>query len=639
MPVPASDNYFLDNDDLRWHLQHTIDWETIVPLYEGDFSSEESPDSLAEAKEFYFEILEQVGEFVANEIAPRAEALDRKGNTLVDGEVVHPAELDEIFEQIKEMGLFGVNLPRGLGGLNCPWALYFGLSEIMARADCGTTTHFSFYGGTAMALLTYAAKEGALKMENGQVVDCRFKKEIEELASGEHWGAMVMTEPDAGSDLAAIRARALPQPDGSWRVSGEKIFITSGHGKYQIVLARTADAETCPGLEGLSLFLVPRWIERDGETVENVKVTKVEKKLGHNSSPTCSLLYEDSEAELIGETGQGFKLMLVLMNNARVAVGFEAIGVCEQAYRMACEYASVRSSMGRFLKDHELIADTLQTMDTELRGMRALAFEAVNHVELSQRLEMALEYDPPADEALRKDMQRRLKRHKRKARHLTPLLKYLASEKAVEFSRINMQIHGGMGYIKETGADRLLRDALVLPVYEGTSQIQALMALKDHLGQAIKDPTGFLERSVRTRVAAQTTRGMERALLAAKLQLHRATETILRRILTAKVRNELSEGSFTEKLSLLSGDFIRSWDAKKDFAHGLVHAERICRILCDVAVGRVLVRQAQRHPERQIYAERYLKRMLPRVTALAMEIQGSINLDDLVEAPAALSVG
>jgi alkylation response protein AidB-like acyl-CoA dehydrogenase len=630
MPVPASDNYFNDNDDLRWHLTHTVDWDAIVPLYEGDFGSEEGPSSLAEAKEFYFQILEQVGEFVANEVAPRAEALDVKGNKLTDGEVEEPEELQEIFSLIGDMGLFAVNLPRELGGLNCPVALFFGMGEMIARADCGVMTHYGFFGGTAMSLLAYSAEEGSLEQENGVITKVRWREQIEDIAEGGSWGAMVLTEPDAGSDLAALRTRGTKGEDGVWRLNGEKIFITSGHGQHQIVLARTDDPDDPQGLDGLSLFLCPRVIERDGETIHNIRLTKVEKKVGHNSSPTCSLLYEDSEAELIGDLGQGFKLMLKLMNNARVAVGFESLGVCEQAFRMASQYAGQRSSMGKLLKDHELVADMLQTMDTEIRGLRALAFEAGNHVELSQKMTMKLRYDPPSDPAERAAMEKALKRHKRKARHLTPLVKYLGSEKAVEFARINMQIHGGMGYIKETGADRLLRDALVLPIYEGTSQIQALMALKDQLGQAIKDPAAFLERSVRTRLAVQTNRGLERAVFTAKLELHRATETILRRIIAAKVRSELSESSFVEKLGLLSSDFLRSWDAKKDFAHGLVHADRVCRMLCDVAVGRILVRQAQRFPERRIYAERYLKRMLPRVTALGMEIQGSVDLDDLV---------
>lgn len=629
MPIPPSDNYYSDNDDLRWHLNNSIDWEGLVKLYERDYTLEGGPDSLAEAKEFYIEILDQIGAFVANEIAPRATALDAKGNKLVDGEVVPPSEMEEIFSQLGEMGMFGLTLPREFGGLNVPFALYFALCEVFSRADCGTMTHFGFFGGIGMSLLVYSAKEGSLEMKDGVVTSCRFQSEIEECAAGENWGAMVLTEPDAGSDLSALRARAVKQADGTYRLNGEKIFITSGHGQYQIVIARTDDPQNEVGLDGLSLFLVRRWLEVDGERVENVKVTKVEKKLGHNSSATVSLLYEDSVAELIGKEGEGFQLMLILMNNARVAVGFEAIGVCQQAYRSAVHYASQRRSMGKFLKDHELMADILQTMDTELRGMRALAFETVNHVEYSQRLETKLKFDPPSDAGERREMQRKLKRAKRKARGLTPLLKYIAAEKAVEFARTNMQVHGGMGYISETGADRLLRDALVLPVYEGTSQIQALMAMKDHLGAVIKDPAGFLERALRLRVAAQTARGLERALLQAKVKLHQATETILRRILAAKLKSEIGQRTFVERLGILTGDFMRSWDAKRDFAHGLVHADRICRMLCDVKIAEALVHQAEKHPERTIYAERYLKRMLPRVTCLELEIQGSVDLDDL----------
>ncbi|MBL4849748.1 MAG: acyl-CoA dehydrogenase family protein [Planctomycetes bacterium] len=634
MPVPPSDNYYTDNEDLRWHLNNTVDWNTLIPLYEREFTLPDGPADLAEAKESYVDIITMVGEFVAKEVAPRAEALDRTGNSLVDGEVVEPDEMKEIIGQLRDLGMFGLNLPREMGGLNVPFALYFAICEVIARADCGTMTTFGFFGGIGMSLLAYSAKEGSMEMKDGVITSCRFQKEIEETGTGEAWGAMVLTEPDAGSDLAAIRTRATKHEDGNWRLNGEKIFITSGHGQYGIVIARTDDPENEIGLDGLSLFLVRRWIEKDGEKIENVRVTKVEKKVGHNSSPTVSLLYEDSVGEQIGELGQGFKLMLILMNNARVAVGFEAIGVCHQALKMANHYAGQRRSMGKLLKDHELMADILQTMDTELRGMRALAFETVNHVEVSQRLETRLRYDAPSDPAIRKEFEKRYKRAKRKARRMTPLLKFIAAEKAVEFSRINMQVHGGMGYMSETGADRLLRDALVLPVYEGTSQIQALMVLKDHLGDVIRDPTGFIEKAVRLRVAAQTSRGLERALLQAKVKLHSATETILRRILAAKLKSEMSQGTFVERLAILSGDFMKSWDAKKDFSHGLVHAERICQMLVDVKIGQSLVHQAERHPERRIYAERYLKRMLPRVTCLELEIEGSVDLDDLTRAMA-----
>lgn len=633
MPLPPSSNYLTDNDDLLWHLEHTVKWDEIVRLLERDFTLPDGPGSVEAAKEQYMAILQEVGRFVANEVAPNVEAMDDVGCKLVDGKVVMAPASDAVFAAMKDMGLHGLTVPRELGGMNCPLGLYFALGELLSRADCGTMTHFSFYGGIASSLLVYAAREGSLKLKDGVIVETRFREAIEEITRGDAWGAMVLTEPDAGSDLGAIRARGTQGPDGAWRVNGEKIFITSGHGQWQVVLARTSDpAEGESGLVGLSLFLVPRVIVRDGKELENIKVTKVEEKLGHSSSPTVSLLYEDSEAELIGQLGQGFELMLVLMNNARVAVGFEALGVCESAHRMAQTYAAQRVTMGKPIKDHELIADMLQDMDTSIRGIRALCFEAVNAVEISNRLEQRLKLEPPADPEEVARMERKLKKLKRQARELTPLLKYLASERAVELARNNMQIHGGMGYIHETGADRLLRDALVLPVYEGTSQIQALMAMKDVLGGAIKDPTRFVRKATGARVAATVSRGLDRAYHQAEVKLYQSIEAVLGRIVGTKVKSEwstLAQGGLSDGLDYLMSKFLRSWDAKQDFAHGLVHAERITKMLSELHVARILLRQGKEHPERLVFARRWITRMLPRVTALAMEVQSS-NLDDLM---------
>lgn len=633
MPLPPSSNYLTDNEDLLWHLKHTVKWDEIVRLVERDFTLPDGPGSVEAAREQYMAIMEEVGRFVAAEVAPRAESMDEHGTKLVDGEVVMAPASDAVFEQIRDMGLHGLTIPRELGGMNCPMAMYFVLGEVISRADCGTMTHFGFFGGIAQSLLAYAAREGSLKLKDGVILETRYREAIEEICRGDAWGAMVLTEPGAGSDLGAIRCRAHQDAQGTWRLNGEKIFITSGHGKWQLVLARTSDpAEGESGLEGLSLFLVPRVLERDGAQVENVKVTKVEEKLGHSSSPTVSLLYEDSQGELVGALGQGFELMLVLMNNARVAVGFEALGVCESAYRMASEYAAQRVTMGKAIKDHELVADMLQDMDTTIRGIRAICFEAVNAVERAHRIEVRLKLDPPADAEEKARLEKKLKQVKRYARVLTPLVKYLASEKAVALARMNMQIHGGMGYIHETGADRLLRDALVLPVYEGTSQIQSLMALKDLLGGAIKDPTTFVANATAARASATFTRGLDRAYHQAEVKLYQSIEAVLARILGTKVKSEwqtLTQGGLSERLDYLKSKFLRSWDAKHDFAHGLVHAERITQILCDLHVARILLKQGKEHPERLVYAKRWLTRMLPRVTALSLEVT-STDLDDLL---------
>ncbi|WP_373048014.1 acyl-CoA dehydrogenase family protein [Vulgatibacter sp.] len=619
-----SSNFFRDNEDLLFQFEQGLKWEEIVELTENGYTLPDGPKNLDEARGFYDEVMDATGEFAAKEIAPRAARIDAKGTHLENGDVVFSEELDAVFAGLKELGLYGLSIPRELGGSNCPMALYFVAGELMARADVSVMTHFSFHGGIASAMQLYADKEGSTVYENGRIVKTRWEREIAEIAAGENFGCMVLTEPGAGSDLAAIRTTA-EERDGKWYLNGEKIFITSGHGQYQFVLAKT---EKEGGLKGLSLFLVPRRIERDGKQVDNVVVTKVEEKLGHHGSATCSLQYEDSVGELVGKRGQGFELMLLLMNSARIGVGFEAIGNAEAALRMARDYATERVTMGKPIAQHELVAEKLLDMEIWIRAMRALAFEAVNAVEISTKLELKLRNDPPADPDEKARLEQRQKRLTRRARRLTPLLKLITSEKSVEISRDAMQIFGGMGYIDETGAHKLLRDALVMPVYEGTTQIQALMATKDHLLWAVRDPGGFVRRAARARLLSRTaSTPLARDVNRADAILHSTTETILLRIFGKKVRSEWEGGlrgkEPTQMGRYLARQFLRQWDVKADFSHGLLHAERLARILTDVAIGKILVRQAERFPERRQLAERFVRKMLLRVEATAREIEAS----------------
>lgn len=622
MAAPPSSNFFTDNDDLVFQFHHGIRWAEIVELLENGYTLPDGPKNLDEAKAFYEEAIAAVGEYAAREIAPRAAAIDRQGTRLVDGEVVFGEELETVFRGMRELGLFGLTVPRELGGSNAPTALYFIACELIARADVSVMTHFSFHGGIASAMLVYADREGSSVYENGVLRKTRWEKEIREIAAGENFGCMVLTEPGAGSDLAAIRTTAVER-DGRWYLNGEKIFITSGHGQYQFVLAKTEEEG---GLKALSLFLVPRKIEKDGRLVDNVKITKVEEKLGHHGSATCSLLYEDSVGELVGRRGEGFQLMTVLMNAARVGVGLEAIGNAEAAWRMAKVYASERVTMGKPIAQHELIAEKLVDMETWIRALRALAFDAINAVELSNRLEQKLRFAPPSDPVERARLESRQRRMAKRARRLTPLLKYMAAEKSVEICRDAMQIFGGMGYIDETGVHKLLRDALVMPVYEGTSQIQALMAFKDHLLWSIRNPAGFVRKAARARLLARTAASpLAREVHKADALLHGATETILLRIFGKKIRSEWEGGlkgkQPAELGRYLARRFLRRWDVRADFSLGLLHAERLTRILADVAIGKTLVRQAERFPERRRLAERFVHKMLPRVEALVREIE------------------
>lgn len=616
-------NFFRDNEDLLFQFRHGIAWDEIVELTENGYTLPDGFKNLEEAKAFYEEVLGATGEFVAEQIAPRGLALDRKGTHLVDGDVKFSEEGEQILRGMRDLGLFGLTIPRELGGSNGPVALYFVTSEIIARGDVSLMTHYGFHGGIAAAMMSYSVWEGSATVEGGRVVKTRWDDAIRRIGAGEEFGCMVLTEPGAGSDLAALRTRAV-QKDGRWILNGEKIFITSGHGQHQFVLARTEDE--AEGLKALSLFWVPRFLEKDGKRVENVKVTKVEEKMGHHASPTCSLLYEDSVGELVGKRGQGFELMLLLMNSARIGVGLESIGCAEAALRMSKAYAAERRTMGKPIEQHELIAEKLLDMETWVAGLRALAYEAVNAVEISQRLDLRLRSAPPSDPVELAKMQARFKRLSRKARRLTPLLKYMASEKAVEIARDAMQIHGGMGYIDETGVHKLLRDALVMPVYEGTSQIQALMATKDHLLWAARDPAGFLRRGARSRLLARTAgTHLQREVNRADAMVFGATETIMLRIFGKKLKAEWEGGMKGRDPGTwgkyLARDFLRHWDVKADFSQGLLHAERLTRMLTDVAIGKVLARQAERFPERTRLAERFLHKALLRLEATAREIE------------------
>ncbi len=597
-------NFYTDNDDLRFYVEKGIDWKALVDLVERGYRDPEGPKGWKDALESYEDILNLVGTFVAEEVAPRARAIDEQGTSMVDGEARPADAFQEIFDQLEEMGIYAMTLPRELDGMNCPLTLYFILCELFGRGDVSVMTHFGFHAGVASVLLQYSMKEGSTKLDDdGNITETRWRKEIEEIVSGKAWGSMDLTEPGAGSDLSVIRAKGVKGDDGVWRVSGSKIFITSGHAKYHIVLAKTEDRDA---LDALSLFLVPLTIEKDGRTVANAEVDRIEEKIGHHGSVTASVQYEDSEAQLIGRPGEGFKLMLMLMNNARLGVGFESIGLAENALRQAKEYAAERVSMGKTIDRHEMIADYLDEMDVTIRGLRAIAIEGALAEEMASRTEILMQLPKTEDSH---GLRRKASALTRRARFLTPLVKYAAAEAAVWISRMNMQIHGGNGYMTEYDAERLLRDSLVLPVYEGTSQIQALMALKDALMAGIKNPQRFLTKMATSKYNALRAReDLDRRFFALESLSYSAQQHIMLKIAKDKLSIARS-GPLPEFLNT----FLKKWDAKRDFSFGLLHAERLTRILADVAIAEILVRQAQKFPERREIAERWLDRAEPRV--------------------------
>jgi 3-(methylthio)propanoyl-CoA dehydrogenase len=613
-------NFLDDNDDLLFYLERGIDWAPIVELMEHGYRAPGAPRDLAEALSGYRDILTMVGSFAADEVAPRAAAIDRKGVKMKDGEAVMPPEMDALFEQIKALDLHTLSIPREFGGVNNPMVVYFLVTELLARADVSVMAHYGFHSGIALSLLIFSAHEGTTRFDRDAhtLTETRFSGAIAEILRGDAWGSMDITEPDAGSDMGALKCRAEQDADGNWYVSGQKIFITSGHGKYHIVIARTERPEPGKlGLDGLSLFLAPAYEDLpDGTRKRLATLDRLEEKLGHEGSATAAITFDRSPAQLIGKRGEGFALMLMLMNNARIGVGFESIGLCECAYRLARAYAAERRSMGKTIDRHEMIADYLDEMRTDIQGLRALAMHAAVHEELGQRLKMTALLGADEGSLERARLLKQSRAHSRKARRVTPLLKYLAAEKAVEISRRAVQIHGGAGYIKEYGAEKLLRDALVMPIYEGTSQIQSLMAMKDAMSAIMKNPQKFLTRIAQSRWRSLSALDpLERRVARLTALSLSAQQHLIQRTATDKLR---SLGK--HKVREWSKEFFQNWEPKRDFAFAMLHAERLTRLMADASICEILLRQTRQHPQRREVLERYLDRAEPRATFLHDEI-------------------
>jgi 3-(methylthio)propanoyl-CoA dehydrogenase len=616
-------SFLKDNDDLLFYFEKWIDWKTLSAITEYGYTSKGGFGSGDEAVQFYREVAEMMGEFVATQVAPHAAEIDRDGIEFNDGEATFPPRIAAIFDQIRELELHGMCLPRELGGLNAPLMLYLIHSELLARADVSVMAHHGFHGGMAMAMLVFSIQEGTtvIDADSREIRETRFQDYISEIARGSAWGCMDITEPDAGSDMGKIRARGEQDANGNWYVTGQKIFITSGHGKYHFVIARTEDtaepSDSFAGLKGLSMFLVQTYEERvDGTRRRIVTIDRIEEKLGHHGSVTAALSFERAPAHLVGKRGEGFKYMLTLMNNARLGVGFECLGLCEAAYRAALAYAEDRGSMGKKIARHEMIADYLDEMKTDIQGIRALAMYGAFHEEMSHKVSLAQKFKVKDARWAGDAGEHALRSHQAKARRVTPLLKYFGAEKAVEMSRRCIQIHGGNGYTKDYPGEKLLRDALVMPIYEGTSQIQSLMAMKDCLGALIKQPQVFVKRFAEAQWRSLSSRDPNERRVA-KLQ-----------VLSMSAQQFLATRTAAGKLKALvdkpilewNRELTKRWDPKKDFALAMLHAERLTRLLTDEAVCELLLEQAKNHPQRRDVLERYLERAEPRCRFLYDEI-------------------
>ncbi len=459
-----ADNFFLDNLDLQFRLER-MDLREVIEIKEKGYSTAKqyaaAPRNYEDAKDNYRLLLEVLGDICASVIAPRAAEADEEGAHFDNGEVQYAAATQKAVQALKQAELMGVMLPWKYGGMNMPETLYQMMVEIISRAEAGLMTIFGLQE-IASSINEFGGEEMKARI-------------LPRFSRGEVAGAMVLTEPDAGSDLGSVQTRAtLDETTGKWHLNGVKRFITNGCADIQLVLARSESGSS--DARGLSLFL----IERD----ETVHIRRIENKLGIHSSPTCEIQYNNTPAELLGKRRFGLmRYAMALMNGARLAVGAQALGIAEAAYRETYQYAQERRQFNQPIANLPAVSRLLLSMRGEIEATRALLSETGNWVD---RLKAYDELNNENPEAI-PDLRQKLKQASNLADTLTPLTKYYATEMGNRVCYLGMQIHGGVGYMREFNIERHFRDVRVTNIYEGTSQLQIVAAVGKLLGRAL-DP-------------------------------------------------------------------------------------------------------------------------------------------------------
>jgi alkylation response protein AidB-like acyl-CoA dehydrogenase len=460
-----SENFFLDNPDLQFRLRQ-IDLREALELKEKGYGEAGqypgAPRNYDDAKDNYRIVLEVMGEICGERVAPRAAEADEEGAHFDSGVVTYAAATQDAIEAIRQAGLFGAMLPREYGGLNLPESVYAMLVEIVSRAESGLMT---VYGLQEIAdiICEYADPETKARV-------------LPRFSRGEASGAMVLTEADAGSDLGAVATKAtLDEATGQWHLNGVKRFITNGLADIAVVLARSEEGST--DARGLSMFLV----ERD----ETVKIRRIENKLGIHASPTCEIQYNNTPAILIGKRRFGLmRYAMNLMNGARLAVAAQALGIAEAAYREADDYSKERVQFGKPIRTLPAVQRLLLSMRTDLEATRALLAETATWVDLWKAYERAVTAENAEVSA---EVRARHKACASLAETLTPMVKYCSTEMANRVAYQSMQVHGGVGYMREFNVERLYRDARITNIYEGTSQLQVVAAIGKLLNHCL-DP-------------------------------------------------------------------------------------------------------------------------------------------------------
>lgn len=563
-------NFYTDNEDLKFHLQHPL-MQKIVALKERNYSEkdtyEEAPFDFEDAMDNYDKVLEIVGEICGDIIAENAESVDEEGPKVVNGHVEYARGTKENLEAVVKAGLYGISLPREYNGLNMSIVPYIMAAEIVARADGGFSNIWGLQD-CAETIHEFADKE-------------QKDKYLSRVTSGETC-AMSLTEPDAGSDLQAVQLKATYNAgDGKWYLNGVKRFITNGDADISLVLARSEEG-TKDG-RGLSMFIYDK--KHDA-----VKVRRIENKLGIKGSPTCELVFSNAPAEIVGERKLGLiKYVMSLMNGARLGVAAQSVGISEAAYREGIKYANERAQFGKSIIQFPAVYEMLANMEAKLHASRSLLYETSRFVDIYKAY-----YHLSNERNLDKDEKADMKHYQKLADFYTPLLKLFASEFCNEITYDSLQIHGGSGYMKDYPIQRMVRDARITNIYEGTSQLQVVAAIRGVT-------TGHLPKYIHEEYEAKAARYGEEHLVNTLRSMTSKLEEAVQRV---------TEGESAEYT---------------DF-----HARRLVEICGYIIMGYLMLQDAERNEKFEKSARIFIKYAAAKVEAHSAYID-NFSVDDMAE--------
>jgi alkylation response protein AidB-like acyl-CoA dehydrogenase len=572
-------------DAVLLYLQELIDWESYFTWRKGE-SIDLEVDRAA-----LREVLETAAQ-ICEEMEPALRAGWDECARLEAGEVIYPPHIKQTLDKLRDAGLVSFGVEEQYDGFGLPSFIANVILQMVSRADAGLMTILGLQAGVAEDIQKYGSEE--LKQEY-----------LPRFASGEVMGAMDLTEPQAGSDLGAIATRA-SEESGRYFIDGEKIFITNGGCEIHLVLARDDDTfdQSKGTTKGLSLYLVPRTLP-DGEK-NGVAVTRLEEKLGIHGSPTAAIQFSHAEGFLIGKLGEGFKAMLSLMNNARLGVAAQGIGIAEASLGVALRYARERVQFGKPIADQPLMKDRLARMTLELEGSRALLYRACSLVDQNSAIEDALARasggSTELSAGLRVELEALHENNDTRIRLLTPLAKYMGTEAADSISRDAIQIHGGLGFMAESEVGKLHNDAIITTIYEGTSEIQVSFALKEIGKGALPIVFEALEKELKTFEDPKLKEQAEKVLEGMDLILDAAG-------------------------ALLA-----------DFSYALMSAQSLAEVMASVIAGAELLKQAKADPRRLDLAASWINRRMVDLAGRCKRIKdGSIDRLDRCESIIALN--